>query len=235
MSAEFDLGWLPPLVFIAAVVSAVRYIFKYKSCSDRLSAALRTLEHHFIDNYVVALIACMALLPALVQLIYSIPLCTPQVSAGEVLSFWGVTLGIIGAAALYHRQKLSESGERLNRLRPNFDLKLSPTEDKYMIKITSRSPFDYHIASICGISKEGTIAAFSSLELEISKADFNEFNSGESERLRKQGKDESMLPKTLTIELYDADGNRRTENYFYAPSGTWALTSGFFSGPGGVH
>ena len=221
------IDWLLPLTAIIVMLLMVSCVLKAKSKSMTLSF-LRKIEDCVIENYILFLVASMALLPLLLQFVYAVPICTSSIKAGDVLAFWGVVLGIVGAAFSYQRQKMFEADRRLRHLSPNLEIELAHHEndEPYRLVLHNRSPFTYLLVSACGVEQGLTVSGLSRVDLSISKDDFAKFNEEHRSSLQTRGVDVSLIPRVVSLELYDPDGNKWHIVYKYVfPHGGWEESS----------
>jgi len=210
------LDWILPLLFIFLIFIGAVKIAPSLEKTNVLGRGLNGLKHWIVANYVIAIVVCMIICPLLLQVVYSIPLCHPAVSSESVLGFWGVSLGIIGGALLFLKQKEIESLDRLNSLRPKISIQMSRDgEDAYLVRLTNKNGYKYSIFDICGIAQFFTLDGFDEKYVQIDERQFEAFNDSHKNRLVQSGRDVSNIPKFVSIRLSDLDGTLWTVNYRY--------------------
>lgn len=197
--------------------------------SERMKTLSATAEQFVIDHYVLLLVALMLALPLLVQGIYSIPLLRPTVSADAVLAFWGVLLGIVGAAFSHQKQLQNERHKRVSELSPAINVELHHCADgMFKPRITNHKGYPYTLACLCGQPRSEILGGNCSLEVQLKQVDFESFNAEHIRSLKTKGIDAADKPKTLSLELYDPDGNRWHIDYEYSSPKGLTETFRFF-------
>ncbi|MCI6404795.1 MAG: hypothetical protein MR800_00255 [Collinsella sp.] len=210
------LDWLFPLALAICILAGAVKIAPRIETNGALSRRFLELKRWIVANYLLVIVACMIVCPLFVQVIYSIPLCHPAVSSESVLGFWGVSLGIIGGALLFLKQKEIESLDRLNSLRPKISIQMSRDgEDAYLVRLTNKNGYKYSIFDICGIAQFFTLDGFDEKYVQIDKRQFEAFNDSHKNKLVQSGRDVSKIPKFVSIRLSDLDGTLWTVNYRY--------------------
>lgn len=193
-------------------------------------APFRRAERFVVEHYVAILIDCMLLLPLLVQVVYSIPLCSAKISAESVLSFWGVALGIVGAAFSYQKQKSFEREKRREMVAPNFQVTLNRdiADDTYALTLVNHKAFKYQITKICNEEKNICLSENGRLILKIDQHDFTQSNEEFKQRLEASGIDASKEPAAVSLEVFDPDGTKWLLDYKWAGSRKWIESFRFF-------
>lgn len=210
------LDWLFPLALAICILAGAVKIAPRLETNGALSRRFFELKRWIVTNYLLVIVACMLVCPLFVQVIYSIPLCHSAVSSESVLGFWGVSLGIIGGALLFLKQKETESLERLNSLCPRISIQMSRDgEDAFLVRLNNKNGYKYSILDICGISQYSALDGFEEKTIQIDKRQFEAFNDSHKNRLGQSGRDVSKIPKFVSIRLSDLDGTLWTVNYRY--------------------
>lgn len=232
MAYDAVIDWLAPLAAIAGVAFAVRWAMKKKASPD-VPNFLKTIENNVVENYVLYLLASLIVLPLLLQVLYSIPLCAPRVDSGDVLAFWGVVLGIVGAAFLYQWQKMLEAENRRWQLAPKLQIEMAHHKEgePYHLKVINGSQFTYLLTSVCDVKQTQSLSGLSSVTLDIDKSHFDAFNEKFLKSLSSRGLDASRIPKAISIELYDPDGNLWHLDFNFAPPSKWQERCKFYIAP----
>lgn len=225
MTYNAVIDWLAPLAAIAGVAFAVRWAMKKKASPD-VPNFLKTIENNVVENYVLYLLASLIVLPLLLQVLYSIPLCAPRVDSGDVLAFWGVVLGIVGAAFSYQRQKMLEAENRIWQLAPKLQIEMAHHKEgePYHLKVINGSQFTYLLTSVCDLKQTQSLSGLSSITLDIDKSRFDAFNEKFLKSLSSRGLDTSSVSSCISIELYDPDGVFWMLDFKNSSPGKWHET-----------
>lgn len=211
-----NLDWLLPLAFAACILVVAAKIAPWLEANGSFSRRFLELKRWIVANYLLSVFVCMIVCPLFIQAVYSVPLCHPAVSSESVLGFWGVSLGIIGGALLFLKQKEIESLERLNSLRPRISIQMSRDgEDAFLVRLNNKNGYKYSVIGICGIRQYFTLDGFEEKPVQIDKRQFEAFNDSHKNRLAQSGHGTSRTPKFVSIRLSDLDGTLWTVNYGY--------------------
>lgn len=208
--------WLVPLTIIFFIIVAVAFIIRGAE-DDKLKEILRQIEYSIIEHYVLILAACMFVLPLLVQAIYSVPLLEPKISSEGILAFWGVLLGILGAAFSYQKQAENERVKRRNDLSPSFKIEMPPRNSQgnpYTLRIFNQKAQVYSIIGVCETKRSRRIEANGMLEMQLDASAFEAFNAKELEKYSKEAA--SKIPAKISIQLCDVDGTTWHVDYRYS-------------------
>lgn len=162
------------------------------------------------NNYLACIICLIVCCPLLLQIVYSLPLSVPAVGAGDVLQFWGVSLGVAGAAYTVVQKQDYERAKRVNENNPIFDLNCFETDNEIELHLDNMRPVAYRIAKVCGVECSRAIGGGGSTTVGLAKSDIEKAREGHGDSARYSL---SGYPNFIEIELWDQSGIHWFLNY----------------------
>ena len=175
-------------------------------------------------NYLACIICLIVCCPLLLQIVYSLPLSVPVVGAGDVLQFWGVSLGVAGTAYTVVQRQDYERAKRIDENNPVIDLKCLEVDAEIELQIINMQSVAYRVAKVCGVECSRAIGAGQSMTIRLAKSEI------EKAQGRYENGARSSLPgypNFLQIELWDQSGIHwflnyaRNANDWYESSRFW--------------
>ena len=158
----------------------------------------------FISNNYLACIMCLIVCcPLLLQIVYSLPLSIPAVDSGDVLQFWGVSLGVAGTAYTVVQKQDYERAKRLSENSPFFNLKCLEADTEIELHLDNKRPVAYRVSKVCGVECSRAIGSGGSATIRLAKSDI--------EKAREGHVDGALFslpgyPEFIEIELWDQSG-----------------------------
>lgn len=172
-------NWLLPVLGLLFLLICLALFVHLDSIQAAKNKARIKIQFNYIikQNYAVVLIFLMLSLPVLLQLVYSVGPCIPVISAGDVLSFWGVVLGLTSGFYIWQIQKDKDRQDEMNRCKPVFSVSSCRNEDKEFIgiRVDSRCLVEFEIVKACGLDRKLRIQPFASEIVELSKQDIDKY------------------------------------------------------------
>lgn len=121
--------------------------------SDRKKRALRPFAN------ILVVLAFMVFAPIILQIVYTIPLVEPRVSAESVLQFWGTMAGFfIGGKVLGEARGKLDWETRAKRF-PRFEASVKFDDGASVLQIENKGAYPFIVLSICNVPVNWTIAA----------------------------------------------------------------------------
>lgn len=121
--------------------------------SDRKKRALGLFAN------ILVVLAFMVFAPIILQIVYTIPLVEPRVSAESVLQFWGTMAGFfIGGKVLGEARGKLDWGTRAKRF-PRFEASVEFDDGASILQIENKGAYPFIVLSICNVPVNWTIAA----------------------------------------------------------------------------
>lgn len=108
---------------------------------------------------ILVVLAFMVFAPIVLQVVYTIPLLEPRVSAESVLQFWGTMAGFfIGGKVLGEARGKLDWETRAKRF-PRFEASVESVDGADVLQIENRGAYPFIVLSICNVPVNWTIAA----------------------------------------------------------------------------
>ena len=121
--------------------------------SDRMKRALGP----FVNILVV--LAFMVFAPIILQIVYTIPLVEPRISAESVLQFWGTMAGFfIGGKVLGEARGKLDWETRAKRF-PRFEASVESANGERVLQIENKGAYSFIVLSVCNVPVNWTIAS----------------------------------------------------------------------------
>ena len=194
---------------------------------------MRIFKNHWKT---ILIIFITLLFPLIVSLFYKIP-CEQvlPVELGDLLNYYGLALGLIGACLTYYFENEKRRKESYADDKPHFNIKIIPKNDYFKLIITNHTAFPIRDVYCLGEFLSPTLSENHN-EFEIcfdkTKSELEKMNQkGIINILIEDMIDEDNLPREITIELSDDRNNRfwicsfskrkDCERVFYYPDKTY--------------
>ena len=177
-------------------------------------------------NYLACIICLIVCCPLLLQITYSLPLSVPAVAAGDVLQFWGVSLGVAGTVYTVVQSHEYERAKRIDENSPIIDLKCFEVDAEIEFQIDNMRSVAYRVAKVCGVECSRAIGSGRSTTIRLAKSEIEKAQGGyeEGALFGLPG-----YPNFLEIELWDQSGIHWFLNYARNANG-WYESSRFWVG-----
>lgn len=108
---------------------------------------------------IVAVLVFMIAAPIILQVVYTIPLFAPKISAESVLQFWGTMAGFfIGGKVLGEARGKLDWGARAECF-PRFEASVESTNGASVLQIENKGAYPFIILSVCNVPVNWTIAS----------------------------------------------------------------------------
>lgn len=108
---------------------------------------------------ILAVLVFMIAAPIILQVVYTIPLFAPKISAESVLQFWGTMAGFfIGGKVLGEAKGKLDWETRAKRF-PRFEASVESVDGASVLQIENRGDYPFIVLSICNVPVNWTIAA----------------------------------------------------------------------------
>ena len=231
------LSIIVPAVMLAAILVAFFiFVHRFGAVKDRRrpSFSMSAVVYYCSYNFVPLILLCMLSIPLLLQIIYSIPLCVPAVASGDVITFWGVMIGLIGGGfSIAERDEIKER-KREAEVQPRIRVETSRdgvSDDKHRFKIQSESNYPFTIIKFCDVGQNVALKRKAVTFIDIQREKFASFVSAELARRSKINKefDADKEPKSISIELLDCDGRTWHIDFSFTKAG-WKESFRFMLG-----
>ena len=109
-------------------------------------------------NYLIVL-AFMVFAPIILQVVYTIPLFEPRISAGSVLQFWGTMAGFFIGGKVLGEAKGKLDWETRTKRFPRFEASVESVDGVRVLQIENRGAYPFIVLSVCNVPVNWTIAA----------------------------------------------------------------------------
>lgn len=108
---------------------------------------------------ILVVLAFMVFAPMVLQVVYTIPLAEPRISAESVLQFWGTMAGFfIGGKVLGEARGKLDWGTMTKRF-PRFEASVESIDGASVLQIENKGAYPFIVLSICNVPVNWTIAA----------------------------------------------------------------------------
>lgn len=194
--------------------------------NERIRNLYWSVRSFISSNYLACIICLIVCCPLLLQIVYSLPLSVPAVGAGDVLQFWGVSLGVAGTAYTVVQKLDYERAKRIDENNPIIDLKCLESDTEIELQIDNMQSVAYRVSKVCGVECSRAIGANRSTTIRLAKGEFEKTQEGYENGAR------SSLPgypNSIEIELWDQSGIHWFLNYARNAS-DWYESSRFWVG-----
>lgn len=223
-------NWLLPSIGLLLLFAAL-WLFIYFDSIRAAKNKVRTkkqLNYLIKQNYASVLIFLMLALPVLLQLVYSAGPYIPVISASDVLTFWGVVLGLASGFYIWQIQKDKDRQDEMNRCKPVFNVLSFRNENKELagVRIDSKCLVAFDVVKVCGLDRKRSVQPFASEVFELSKEDFDNFKAETTSSKSGASWGKGTF---LSFEVVASDGTNWVLNYsFSRPGKYWTLCSTLF-------
>lgn len=192
--------------------------------NERIRNLYWSVRSFISNNYLACIICLIVCCPLLLQIVYSLPLSVPAVGAGDVLQFWGVSLGVAGTAYTVVQRQDYERAKRIDENNPIIDLKCLEIGSEIELQIDNKRSVAYRVAKVCGVECSRAIGAGQSMAIRLAKSEIEKAQGGYED-----GTLFSLpgFPSFIEIELWDQSGIHwflnyaRNANDWYESSRFW--------------
>ncbi len=222
--------WVLPVVGLLLLLFGFMFCIRLDSIQAAKNRAqiMKQLDHLIKQHFAIALIFLMLALPVLLQLIYSVGPCVPVIGASDVLSFWGVVLGLASGFYIWQIQKDKDRQDEMIRCKPVFNASTCRNKNGEMIGICvdSKCLVEFEINKICGLDRKRVVQPFASEVIELTKQDIEDYkNDSSNSKQNRPNKSGSCI----SFEVVASDGTKWILNYDYSfPDRCLTLCSSLF-------
>lgn len=192
--------------------------------NERIRNLYWSVRSFISNNYLACIICLIVCCPLLLQIVYSLPLSVSAVGAGDVLQFWGMSLGVAGTAYTVVQRQDYEKAKRIDENNPIIDLKCLETDSEIELQIDNKRSVAYRVAKVCGVERSRAIGAGQSMAIRLAKSEIEKAQGGYEDGALFS---HPGFPSFIEIELWDQFGIHwflnyaRNANDWYESSRFW--------------
>lgn len=107
---------------------------------------------------ILVVLAFMLFTPIVLQVVYTIPLVEPRISADSVLQFWGTIAGLFIGGKVLGEAKGKLDWETRAEYFPRFEASVESATGASVLQIENKGAYPFIILSVCNVPVNWTIA-----------------------------------------------------------------------------
>lgn len=171
---------LIPAIFIIASISTLAvWVWCSQSCKPNGSSLSDTVKEFTMEHYIALIIVLSICIPALLQIVYSIPLSSSVFEAKDVLAFCAAILGLTGGAYSLVRKDDMDKERELKAYRPKVNVSFASDADKKSnlpkLVITNVSEYPISVLMVYGHNVPVSLSAGMMFEYKVEFSDYQKY------------------------------------------------------------